>query len=239
MAYMGSGRVETTVSTNGLIIKRTTPSATTVKYTISNKPSSKTLFSLFRTVLRIFATYLFVVAVARRTWSFSSIPIALLQDFAVTIEDRIMLRSTFVYSLNDDFEVVAASILLLWTFWNREYTEDSILILHDFGIQLSSTGTTILSRSSQFIPLELIQDVILHEGFHGLGVIYFLAVVVKDRERLLVVFPNLLPKRAVLEDIWRDIRRCLYQQPTSISIGKDTYTVRDTVQITDSKQWRM
>jgi phosphatidylinositol glycan class H protein len=39
-----------------------------------------------------------------------------------------------------------------------------------------------------------------------------LAIVVKGEEDIVVVFPGLLPRRAMLEEVWRGARRCLWEE---------------------------
>jgi hypothetical protein len=48
-----------------------------------------------------------------------------------------------------------------------------------------------LASHSRFIPASQIDDVLLYEGFKGMEVRYYLAVVVHGEERLEVVFPVL------------------------------------------------
>ena len=40
---------------------------------------------------------------------------------------------------------------------------------------------------------------------------FYLAVVVKGETDVVVVFPKLLPRRAILEPVWRGARACLYE----------------------------
>jgi len=51
-----------------------------------------------------------------------------------------------------------------------------------------------LASHSRFIPASQIDDVLLYEGFKGMEVRYYLAVVVHGEERLEVVFPVLSHK---------------------------------------------
>jgi len=39
---------------------------------------------------------------------------------------------------------------------------------------------------------------------------FYLAIVIKDEQEVVVVFPTLLPRRAILEEVWRGARACLY-----------------------------
>ncbi|KAF8477344.1 GPI-GlcNAc transferase complex, PIG-H component-domain-containing protein [Kalaharituber pfeilii] len=80
------------------------------------------------------------------------------------------------------------------------YTPPSILV---------SAGTT------RFIPTSQIQDVWIQEGFIGFEVRYFLGVVVKEEQEIVVVFPRTLPRREVVEVVWRGLRGCLYEKEGS------------------------
>lgn len=40
---------------------------------------------------------------------------------------------------------------------------------------------------------------------------FYLAIIVQGEQDVVVVFPSLLPKRAVLEEVWRGGRRCLWE----------------------------
>jgi len=55
-----------------------------------------------------------------------------------------------------------------------------------------------------------VQDIFIHEAFKGFEVRFYLAIVVKDEKEVVVVFPTLLPRRAILEEVWRGGRACLY-----------------------------
>jgi phosphatidylinositol glycan class H protein len=52
--------------------------------------------------------------------------------------------------------------------------------------------------------------VFIHEAFKGFEVRFYLAVVVKGEVDVVVVFPRLRPRRAILEDVWRGTRACLF-----------------------------
>lgn len=40
---------------------------------------------------------------------------------------------------------------------------------------------------------------------------YYLVVVVEGEESVVVVFPRLLPRRDILERVWRGARACLFE----------------------------
>jgi phosphatidylinositol glycan class H protein len=64
---------------------------------------------------------------------------------------------------------------------------------------------------TRFIPTTNIQDIFIYEAFKGFEVRFYLAVVVDGEEDVVVVFPSLLPKRAILEHVWRYSREALWE----------------------------
>jgi hypothetical protein len=88
-----------------------------------------------------------------------------------------------------------------------------------YCVQTSSSAATVLqSPSSRFIPTSAIQDIIIHEAFRGFEVRFYLAIVVKGEQDIIVVFPSLLPKRAILEEVWRGTRRCLWESGSRLKM---------------------
>ncbi|KAI1266160.1 hypothetical protein F5Y18DRAFT_435108 [Xylariaceae sp. FL1019] len=96
----------------------------------------------------------------------------------------------------------------------RLYTEESLLVLRGLGIQTKSTKKSILTgkATTRFIPTQKIQDILINEAFWGFGVKYCLIVVVEEEEDVVLVFPKLLPRRKVLERVWRGVRECLFEE---------------------------
>ncbi|KAF6842922.1 GPI-c transferase complex [Colletotrichum musicola] len=94
----------------------------------------------------------------------------------------------------------------------RTHTTESLLVLRGLGIQTSSTSGSYLSAAAtRFIPTEKIQDVLVNEAFRGFEVRYYLVVIVEGEEDLVVVFPNLLPRKKIVETVWRGVRGCLWE----------------------------
>jgi phosphatidylinositol glycan class H protein len=111
----------------------------------------------------------------------------------------------------------------------RLCTEESLFVLRGLGIETTSSSSTYLSTAStRFIPTTAIQDIFIYEAFKGFEVRFYLAIVVEGEEDVVVVFPvrgpnliifssladyqqNLLPGLAILEEVWRETRTCLYQ----------------------------
>jgi phosphatidylinositol glycan class H protein len=98
------------------------------------------------------------------------------------------------------------------------YTEESLTVLRGLGIQTSTTSSTYLQTSTtRFIPTTSIQDIFIHEAFKGFEVRFYLVIVVEGEENVVVVFPRMLPRRAILEEVWRGSRKCLWDS----DVGKD------------------
>jgi phosphatidylinositol glycan class H protein len=92
------------------------------------------------------------------------------------------------------------------------YIEETLTVLRGLGIQTSTTSHTYLQApTTRFIPTTSIQDIFIHEAFKGFEVRFYLAVVVEGEEDVVVVFSSLLPKRAILEEVWRGSRKCLWE----------------------------
>jgi phosphatidylinositol N-acetylglucosaminyltransferase subunit H len=107
----------------------------------------------------------------------------------------------------------------------RIHESESVLVLRGLGIQTSSTADTYLASAvTRFIPTEKIQDILVNEAFRGLEVRYYLVVVVEGEDDVVVVFPRLLPRKKIVETVWRGVRGCLNEG--------------DDIRKMDDKAWR-
>lgn len=94
----------------------------------------------------------------------------------------------------------------------RAHKRESLLVLRGLGVQTSeSAGTYLSSAATRFIPTEKIRDILVNEAFRGFEVRYYLVVVVEGEDDVVVVFPGLLPRRQIVETVWRGARECLYE----------------------------
>jgi phosphatidylinositol glycan class H protein len=127
--------------------------------------------------------------------------------------------------------LVPSTLLLLFLVFRRNYTgmsspysrplptpkltqsiEESLTILRGLGVQTSTTSSTYLQTpTTRFIPTTSIQDVFIHEAFKGFEVRFYLMIVVEGEGEVVVVFPRLLPRRAMLEVVWRGVRGGLWE----------------------------
>jgi phosphatidylinositol glycan class H protein len=93
-------------------------------------------------------------------------------------------------------------------------TEESITLLRGLGVQTSTTSSTFLQTpTTRFIPTTSIQDIFIHEAFKGFEVRFYLMIVVEGEGEVVVVFPTLLPRRDILEVVWRGARGSLWEPP--------------------------
>jgi phosphatidylinositol glycan class H protein len=94
---------------------------------------------------------------------------------------------------------------------SNNWAEESLTVLSGLGIQTSTASSTYLQTpTTRFIPTTSIQDIFIYEAFKGFEVRFYLAIVVEGEADVVVVYPSLLPKRAILEEVWRGTRKCLW-----------------------------
>jgi phosphatidylinositol glycan class H protein len=107
------------------------------------------------------------------------------------------------------------------------HIEESLTVLRGLGIQTSTSSRTYLQApTTRFIATTSIQDIFIYEAFKGFEVRFYLAIVVEGEEDVVVVFPTLLPRRAILEEVWRGTKRCLWEHKHERQLRKDTVLER-------------
>ncbi|KAK5997279.1 Phosphatidylinositol N-acetylglucosaminyltransferase subunit gpi15 [Cladobotryum mycophilum] len=108
--------------------------------------------------------------------------------------------------------LVPAALVIVYGLSLRVHTQESLLVLRGLGVQTSESPATYLAKpATRFIPTEKIQDIFVNEAFRGFAVRYYLVVVVEGEDDVVVVFPSLLPRRKIVETVWRGVRECLYE----------------------------
>jgi phosphatidylinositol glycan class H protein len=204
------------------------PSPTTVEYTVSTTPPltlSLRLLLVLTWLVRLIlglSTLLFYSKYALSSHfypppSYPSPPSFFTNDMVwYTISQvhtsSLVVMFTHLASQTPVALLVPASLLIFYVIILRVHTTESLLVLRGLGIQTSTSATTYLgSASTRFIPTVRIQDVFVNEAFRGFEVRYYLVVMVEGEEEVVVVFPKLLPKRAIVEKVWRGARDCLYE----------------------------
>lgn len=153
----------------GLHIRSLSP--TTTEFTVSTRPSASLLSNVATAitfVVRLSLMLLAVLFVASRHE---------LVDFQLPV-----LEPLYLYS---------GGLAILYVVLQRRYTEESLLVIRSLGVQISTTSGTWIGggRKTRFIPTTKVRDILIHEGFWGFEVKFYLAVVVEDEGELVVVFP--------------------------------------------------
>ncbi|KAI9840435.1 MAG: hypothetical protein M1838_004061 [Thelocarpon superellum] len=176
------------------------PSSTTVEYTVSTFPprssiSGPVVFALTLLVRMFMGAALMAVNYAKWTLTYPHILMPM----------ELSMLDSSVGTL-----AVHAAERLDWRLLLP--LKESLLVLAGLGIQTSTTSATyLLTPTTRFIPTNLVQDIFIHEAFRGFEVRHYLAVVVQGEEEVVVVFPALLPRRKIVEEVWRGAKACLYE----------------------------
>lgn len=206
------------------------PSATTVSYVVTSKKRPKPRALVFigyalRLVI-VFHIVLLNLCKAQSTGNPITNNAYTKALFRLTIIDGFLQR----LATGTEWWVLGiGSAATLWLCLRRPYTgechgghslcishsdlqaEESLLVLQGLGIQTSTSSPYFfVSPTTTFIPTTRIQDIVIHEAFKSLEVRFYLAVIVEGATEVVVVFPNLLPRLDVLQEVWRGARRCLY-----------------------------
>ncbi|KAG4305655.1 hypothetical protein PORY_001211 [Pneumocystis oryctolagi] len=107
------------------------------------------------------------------------------------------------------FSIIAVFLYFLCRLMHPKPSSESLLVLHNLGLQVTLHYFLLPSRT-RFIPLSDILDVVIHEGFIGLEVRYYLALIIRNEDTLQVIFENLLPRREFLETVYKEIQTIFY-----------------------------
>ena len=215
------------------------PTATTVLYTVSTRSANKTLAGRLAAWLFIFIRILVGCLVASvlllEYQSYRSDPLR--TGVLARLENAILISpagqpATLLFDNVGRLYRLLGCVGLVWLVLRKGYTVESLLVIRGLGVQTSTSSASYLGTSStRFIPTSHIQDIFIHEAFKGFEVRFYLSIVVEGEEDVVVVFPvsvvnsvalyhpvddpkNILPRREVLEDVWRGTRACLYEPKT-------------------------
>ncbi|KAG9231069.1 GPI-GlcNAc transferase complex [Amylocarpus encephaloides] len=207
------------------------PSPTTVEYTISTSPTLTLPLRLllvttiilrllvgFSILLLLYSKYL-LSNFAPDSSTRGLPPAAFLSyDYIAYVlgqihTSRAGVLSTRLATLTPYSLLLPLSFLVLHILLRRPHTTESLLVLRGLGIQTSTSSASYLSSATtRFIPTEKVQDILVNEAFRGFEVRYYLVVVVEGEEEVVVVFPRLLPRRVIVEKVWRGVRGCLWEK---------------------------
>ncbi|EGR45917.1 uncharacterized protein TRIREDRAFT_110631 [Trichoderma reesei QM6a] len=173
------------------------PSPTTAEFTVTTLPPRTLALRLLWLLLLALRISLSLVALLILYARWTTPAGALLARIAASVSLPVLLP-------------VAAAVFYALSL--RVHKEESLLVLRGLGVQTSESPATYLAgAATRFIPTEKIQDILVNEAFLGFEVRYYLVVVVEGEENVVVVFPGLLPRRKIVETVWRGVRECLYE----------------------------
>ncbi|KAF2634490.1 hypothetical protein P280DRAFT_474600 [Massarina eburnea CBS 473.64] len=192
------------------------PTSSTVTYTVTTRPALTGLCAKLGFYVGISARVVLgmvAVLVVCLKWCVSlGIGISVLGAFWGEGGERGMRRIMKLIEITDGTYIIPLAILVLFLACKRNYKEESLTIISGLGLQTSTTSSFYLrSPSTRFISTTAIQDIFIHEAFKGFEVRFYLAVVVEGEREVVVVFPSMLPRRGILEEVWREGRKCLWE----------------------------
>ncbi len=220
------------------------PTPSTIKYTVSTRPVPKTLVARAGRYVGIVLRVVIALCVLVFLWTkwqitFEKQAIVSLQRWISRNSNTTMANEFLKLAKTSPWHYIApAAIVVLFLVFRRGYTgtyllpslsasipksqmlillaEESLTILSGLGVQTSTSSATYLQTpATRFIPTTSIQDIFIHEAFKGFEVRFYLAIVVEGEDNVVVVFPKLLPRRAVLEEVWRGAKKCLWEGGTA------------------------
>ncbi|KAF1951610.1 hypothetical protein CC80DRAFT_575100 [Byssothecium circinans] len=190
------------------------PTSSTVTYTVSTRPIAKGLPARLAFYIGICIKALLGVCVTVTLWTKwrarSGEDTWLLPWIIGTAKEQWFIRGV---DRMESIYLIPTTLVVLYLAFKRSYrAEESLTVLRGLGLQTSTMSSLYLrTPTTRFIPTTSIQDIFIHEAFKGFEVKYYLAVVVKGEQDVVVVFPKLMPRRAILEEVWRGARRCLFE----------------------------
>lgn len=148
----------------------------------------------------------------------------------------LLLTRWYVLEEYDLFGAVQTSVVMLLVagiccIAFRDPTIDSITVLRNYGIQISSTRgffllpvswNSWLLKKDTFIPRDMIVDVVINEGFNrNFEVIFYLCVVTKNKGELALIFSSNRIKLNDQKMLYNLIRETLFDQADNVvSLGQ-------------------
>ncbi|KAI8337234.1 GPI-GlcNAc transferase complex, PIG-H component-domain-containing protein [Chlamydoabsidia padenii] len=99
----------------------------------------------------------------------------------------------------------------------RNVKQESLLVMQDIGIQVKTTYWSGRSES-KFINRQKIENVVINEGITLWQVKPYMAILVKEQDKMTIVFENLLPSlHPALLDTYKGTKQLLFSESTTSS----------------------
>jgi phosphatidylinositol glycan class H protein len=220
---------------NTLTVKR--PSPTTVLYKVSTRSATSTVTTQVRRtfigLVRILIGLTLLCILTAKAHTSATPRWKTHTDYASTfLPPSLTEVCTTTASRIPWLYLAPVSLILFSVIFKKGYTTESLLVIRGMGVQTTTSSPTYLSTATtRFIPTNMIQDIFVYEAFKGFEVRFYLAIVVEGEHDVVVVFPvsllssicciymynadscgqSILPRRRVLEEVWRGAKSCLYE----------------------------
>ncbi|KAI9032297.1 hypothetical protein DFJ74DRAFT_330303 [Hyaloraphidium curvatum] len=99
-----------------------------------------------------------------------------------------------------------ATLLALCVYTSVTYVvAESLLYVENLGVQ-TSTSYAFWPGRVKFLDRSRAIEVVINEGITCFTVQYYMAVLVRDRMKMELVFPNLMPPLPILTEVYRNIQ---------------------------------
>ncbi|KAH4198072.1 phosphatidylinositol N-acetylglucosaminyltransferase [Parastagonospora nodorum] len=195
------------------ILRTVQPTPYTASYTVSTRPVPRKLHARLASYVSVFFRVIIGLVTAFGVWTVSGAESVRTENALQSVLGPLKTDQLLESAGRCQWMYTAPCALVIFALvFRRNYTEESLTVLRGLGIQTSTTSSTyLLGPSTRFIPTTSIQDIFIYEAFKGFEVRFYLAVVVEGEEDVVVVFPTLLPRRAILEEVWRGTKKCLWE----------------------------
>eukprot|EP01084_Bolivina_argentea_P241720 405703_1 len=120
-----------------------------------------------------------------------------------------ILATVYIVSLKATAIAGIVIIIALIRMNHRRVIEETVIIVPGLGISIQKRLQSGVLHNSDFIHVSSMEAVVIHEGFFHGRVVYFLAIVVKGRDELVIMFKNFLPRLEILKPVYKKLREHL------------------------------
>ena len=145
------------------------------------------------------ASLTWVLGAALRRWA--------LLLLLLVVAENLALRGTLVHVRT--LGTLVAVLVVQWRLACGRVAKESLLVIRELGVQLVTRYRSGRERH-RFLEHAEIMDVVINEGITFQRVVFYMAFVVRDADRLVLAFETLQPKLPVLREIYSGVRADLH-----------------------------
>eukprot|EP00455_Lapot_gusevi_P035354 TRINITY_DN3913_c0_g4_i1.p1 TRINITY_DN3913_c0_g4~~TRINITY_DN3913_c0_g4_i1.p1 ORF type:complete len:190 (-),score=28.01 TRINITY_DN3913_c0_g4_i1:4-573(-) len=138
--------------------------------------------------------------------------------FVLALLYQVFINWTIKPSL--PFLITSLPLLLCVLSKLNRVKEESLLVIHEFGVQLKKKYFTGKEKNL-FLDRSRIKDVIINEGFFRCRIIFYLAFIEEGRPNLVLAFEDLIPRLNTLLRVYKGTRAVLYGEKELVSNGSE------------------